>query len=36
MRAERNGGTLMPATSGKAKYIHTSTTNTGIARIESM
>ena len=34
--AAQNGGIVMPATIGSAKNVHTSTTSTGIARIESM
>ena len=34
--AAKNGAIVMPATIGSAKNAHTSTTSTGIARIESM
>ncbi len=34
--AAQNGGSVTPATIGSAKKVQTSTTSTGIARIESM
>ena len=36
MSAAMNGDIVTPVTSGSAKNVHTSTTSTGIARIESM
>jgi len=36
IRPAVNGDIVTPATIGSAKNVHTSTTSTGIARIESM